>query len=158
MPNKTRINIKNKILVLLIIIIILIILGAIILFSKYAQQKDNQITGNTENIPKEPYVSRIIDGDTFEMSSGEIIRLLCINAPEKGEKGYEESTEFLELLILNKEVKLESDISNKDVYGRLLRYVFLNETFINKEMVKSGNAKVFRYGNDTKRCEEIENS
>jgi endonuclease YncB( thermonuclease family) len=102
--------------------------------------------------------NRIIDGDTFEYN-GEIIRLICVDAPEKGEEGYGEASDFLGSLIIGGELKLEKDVSNKDKYGRLLRYVYVGngdeEIFVNKEMVASGNAEVFRYGEDTKKCDEI---
>ena len=105
------------------------------------------------------YVSKVVDGDTFEMSDNSTIRLLCIDAPEKGKKGYEESKEFLTEMILGKEVRLEKDISDKDTYGRLLRYAYVNpsgvEFFVNKQIVQEGYAKVFRYGNDTSKCNEI---
>ncbi len=104
-------------------------------------------------------VERVIDGDTFVLNTGEKVRLICIDAPELGKKGGEEAKEFLKRLIEGKEVVLEKDISERDAYGRLLRYVYVmegNETiFVNKELVKRGQAEIFRYGNDTKRCDEI---
>ena len=63
-------------------------------------------------------------------------------------------------MILNKEVRLEKDESEKDEYGRLLRYVYVNisgvEFFVNKQLVQERYAKIFRYGNDTEKCGEIE--
>ncbi len=55
-------------------------------------------------------VSRIIDGDTFEIDR-EIkgikrIRVADVNTPEIGEKDYERMTKFLEKLLLHKKVKL----------------------------------------------------
>lgn len=105
-------------------------------------------------------VKRVIDGDTFELANGEKVRLICIDAPEKGEQGYEESTEFLEILILNKKVKLEKDTTDKDRYGRLLRYVYVTEdpdilVFVNQEIVKQGYAEVFRVEPDISKCDEI---
>jgi micrococcal nuclease len=35
---------------------------------------------------------------------------------------------------------MESDDGNKDVYGRLLRYVYVGNTFVNSEMVRLGLA------------------
>ncbi len=108
-------------------------------------------------LPPEHYlVSRVIDGDTLELSSGEKVRLICIDTPEQGEKGYEEATQYLEELTLNKIVRLEKDVSEVDKYDRLLRYVYVGDTFVNKELVQEGYAEVFRYGEDTKRCGEIE--
>jgi len=109
---------------------------------------------------EEERVARVIDGDTFELEGGETVRLICIDAPEKNDKGGEEATQYLQSLILNKIVRLEKDVSEKDAYGRLLRYVYVQENgeeiFVNKELVEKGYAEVFKYGNDTKRCDEIE--
>lgn len=107
------------------------------------------------------YVIRVIDGDTFELYSKDKVRLICIDAPELGNSGSYKAKEFLESLVLDKEVRLEKDISESDKYGRLLRYVWVNnsfneEIFVNKEMVGEGYANVFRYGDDTRRCGEIE--
>lgn len=71
-------------------------------------------------------VTKIIDGDTFELNNGDIIRLICIDAPELGKPGYNEAKDYLSKLILNKEVRLVSDIDDKDNYKRLLRYVYVN--------------------------------
>jgi micrococcal nuclease len=52
----------------------------------------------------------------------------------------------MEALLANREmvegkmVRLERDISETDKYGRLLRYVFLGEVFVNAELVKEGLA------------------
>lgn len=104
-------------------------------------------------------VVNITDGDTFEIATGEKVRLICVNAPEKGEKGYEEAKDFLSNLILGEEVRLEQGTEYKDSYGRLLKYVYLNtsgeEIFINKEIVQQGYGKLFPYGNNTEKCGEI---
>lgn len=81
------------------------------------------------------YVTQVIDGDTFKINTGEVIRLLCVDAPEKTEQYYEEAKEFLEDLILNKEVILNSSETDKDIYGRLLRFVYINDTLVNKEIL-----------------------
>jgi len=105
--------------------------------------------------------TRIIDGDTFEIESGERVRLICVDAPEKQEEGYDLSKKFLEDLILNKTINLEKDVSDKDKYDRLLRYVYIynkgEEVFVNKLLVQEGHAEVFRYGPDISKCDEIEN-
>ncbi|MBI4919139.1 thermonuclease family protein [archaeon] len=101
-------------------------------------------------------VTRVVDGDTLVIETGEKIRLICINTPEKGEEGFEEAKQFLTDLVLNKNVILEKDITNKDKYGRLLRYVYLDGVFVNKEIFQKRYAKMFRYEPDIKRCGEIE--
>jgi len=98
----------------------------------------------------------IIDGDTFQINSGETIRLLSIDAPEKSEYYYQESKEKLASLIKNKQVSLEKDETDKDRYGRLLRYVYVKDEFVNEILVKEGYAEVHVYEPDTRYEEELE--
>ena len=85
---------------------------------------------------------RVIDGDTFAFANGTSVRLICIDAPEKGEEGYAEAGEYLSSLIINSTLRLESDVSETDAYGRLLRYVYSDDVFVNREMVRTGHARV----------------
>lgn len=84
-------------------------------------------------------VTKVIDGDTV-IVEGESVRLLGIDADERGYPCYKEAKKRLEELILNKEVYLERNVVNKDQYGRYLRYIFLNGQNINLELVKEGLA------------------
>ncbi len=111
----------------------------------------------SETIPAEKaFVIRIIDGDTIEIETGERIRLLGINTPERGQKCYNEAKKRLEELIKNKEVRLETDENTKDQYGRLLRYIFLNNKNINIKLVEEGLATVFIISPNTKYEKELE--
>jgi len=89
-------------------------------------------------------VVRVIDGDTIVVEPDVHVRLLGIDAPEIGECFYQESREILTELIQDKEVILEKDISDKDIFGRLLRYIFLsdNKLFVNEYLLKEGCADV----------------
>lgn len=89
------------------------------------------------------FVTRVIDGDTIETSEGDIIRLLGINAPEKNEYYYEEATEYLKTLVENKYVRLEGDQTNKDWYGRELRYLYIGNRFVNVLMLENGYARIY---------------
>jgi micrococcal nuclease len=90
--------------------------------------------------------TNIIDGDTIVVSGGERVRLLGVDTPEKGEFYYSESKKKLESLIENKEVELErGEGDDKDKYGRLLRYIFLNGTNINLKLVEEGYAICYFY-------------
>jgi hypothetical protein len=143
-------NKKEAIIALGIVVVI-----ALLSFAFYIIISYGSIFGAGNN-----YVSEIIDGDTFEMNTGQTIRALCVDAPEQGQENYDEAKEFLEHLILHKNIRLESsDTSdNKDKYGRLLRFVYVNisdkEIFVNKEIVRLEYGKVFNYGNITN-CQEI---
>lgn len=94
-------------------------------------------------------VIEIIDGDTFKTESGESIRLIGINTAELTEPGADIAKDVLLLMILNQEVRLERDKTDKDDYGRLLRYVYRDNTFINAELVRMGYAEARFYPPDT---------
>jgi micrococcal nuclease len=87
-------------------------------------------------------VKRIIDGDTFEIVGGEKVRLIGINAPEIRDIYGEEAKQYLDRLIEEKNIDLRTDgyAKDRDRYSRLLRYVYLNETDINKQMILDGYA------------------
>ncbi len=101
-------------------------------------------------------VMRIIDGDTILINTNEKIRLSGIDTPEKEECHFQESKSRLEELILNKNIFLERDYTNKGRYGRLLRYVHLKNTEINSLMVLEGYAQVYdKYAYDTKKYSHL---
>ena len=51
-------------------------------------------------------------------------------------------------------VRLEKDVSETDRYGRLLRYVYLEDsTFVNELLVKEGYAKASTYPPDVKHAD-----
>lgn len=88
-------------------------------------------------------VTKVFDGDTIEIETGEKVRLLGINSAEQGEYYYQDAKDELEKLVEGKRVKLESGPEDRDRYGRLLRYVFIDSTFVNLELVREGYAVVY---------------
>ncbi len=103
-------------------------------------------------------ISKIIDGDTIKLSNGEKVRLIGINAPETGQPYAEESKEKLVQLIGNSLVKLKKDVDKNDQYGRWLRYIYVDETFVNLEMVKQGCAIAYSVSPNLKYSEDFENA
>jgi len=110
-------------------IIFFIILVIVFLISNYIE------------IYKDYIVSEVIDGDTFKTKDRKTVRLTGINAPENGEKCYEEAKDKLKEIIYRRKIKLERDVKSKDNYGRLLRYVYADDLFVNSEMIRLGLAK-----------------
>lgn len=95
-------------------------------------------------------VSRVIDGDTIQLSNGKKVRYLAIDAPETVDPRKpvqcfgKEAKEANSNLVLNKIIILKKDVSETDKYGRLLRYVYLEDgTFVNLWLVKNGYAFVY---------------
>lgn len=104
-----------------------------------------------ENIKEGPFlVVRVIDGDTLDIETQERIRLSGIDSPERGECFYKESKSALANLTLNKTIQIQQDISDRDKYGRLLRYVYLEDFLVNEYLVREGYAMAFdKYKDDT---------
>jgi len=84
------------------------------------------------------------------MPSGAVdtVRLIGINTPERGECFADEAAEALSGL-LAPQVAMTSDTSDRDQYGRLLRYLWIGEVFVNEVLVERGFALAREYPPDT---------
>jgi micrococcal nuclease len=100
-------------------------------------------------------VVRVFDGDTLLVrikGHEEFVRLREIDAPEmasRKQKGQEpwgrKAKEFTLSRLKDRRVRLETEARDeRDAYGRLLAYVFVGESLLNREMVESGNAFFYR--------------
>lgn len=136
-------------------------------FQKSANKTNTSQTETTQTpqspqFPQQATVSRVIDGDTVELSTDQTVRYTGIAAPEKGEPYYLEAADLNQKLTLGKQVRLEYEKGyEQDKFGRLLAYAFVvnspkdpnlpntpnspHETFVNLELVKAGLAKVSIY-------------
>lgn len=139
----------------------LLLILSLLIFLTGCSVKSNK-TGNGKKLHT---VTEVIDGDTFRLDTGERVRLLGIDAPEMNESDKLErdseqtgrdkntikklgkmSTEYVKKIAEGKKVYLEKgqDSDDKDKYGRLLRYVYLEDgTFINGKIVRDGYAYVY---------------
>ena len=102
-------------------------------------------------------VARVIDGDTVELEDKVTVRLLGVNAPERGECYFDASKGVLEALAEGQSVLIEKDITGKDRYGRLLRYLKIpsddpkeNDVLVNNELVRRGAVFALSTAPDTK--------
>jgi micrococcal nuclease len=110
----------------------------------------------TTNAVTQEFVTSVIDGDTVELASGERVRYIGIDTPEThhpdkpvecyGERATERNRELVE----GKEVELVSEGENRDQYGRLLRHVFVDGTFVNSQMIWEGFARARSFGEPSK--------
>ncbi len=90
-------------------------------------------------------VKEVIDGDTFVTFSGEKVRLIGIDTPEEGRFYYYQAKNALKNLIEGKSVRLEFDIVKKDIYNRLLAYVFIDTIFVNYYLLKNGFSYIYTF-------------
>lgn len=107
-------------------------------------------------------VTRVVDGDTLLLASGERVRLIGIDTPEVHESGKlrrdaqkmqqsageirklgRRASEFTKALVEGKRVSLEFDVERYDRYKRLLAYAYLKDgTFVNARIVQEGYASL----------------
>ncbi len=96
-------------------------------------------------------VLRVIDGDTIDVALNRErhrVRYIGINTPERDESCFDEATQANVDLVAGKEVRLEKYVSETDRYVRLLRYVFVGDTFVNEALVAKGFAEALLYRPD----------
>jgi|GEM_PF-1221787 len=123
--------------------------------SSQPQPPQSQTKSDTEK--QEPFfmVIKVIDGDTLKLENGEVVRYIGIDAPEStqcfGEKALEKNKELVE----GKLVRLEKDITDRDKYGRLLRYVWVDNLFVNDYLVRQGYAYAYTSPPDVKYSEQF---
>ncbi|MBI4080304.1 MAG: thermonuclease family protein [Candidatus Levybacteria bacterium] len=101
-------------------------------------------------------VIKVVDGDTIEISGGKTLRYIGIDTPETvdprrpvqcfGKEASEKNTS----LVLGATIGIEKDVSETDRYGRLLRYVYKDNIFINELLVSEGFAVSSSYPPDVK--------
>ena len=100
-------------------------------------------------------VKRAVDGDTVELSDGRKVRYIGMNTPETVHPskpvecfGKEASNKNKEL-VDKKEVYLEKDAEDKDIYDRILRYVYIKNQdsliMVNEYLVRNGYANVYTF-------------
>ena len=106
---------------------------------------------------KEALVTDIVDGDTIvtltNQGKKETIRYLLIDTPElhhprrREEELAKEAKIFNASLVLNKKIRIELDKEERDKYGRLLAYVWVNtengEKMVNETLIEKGLALPF---------------
>lgn len=153
-------NKSAKILFIVLIALLFIFLGLYLSTkSSYQLPLDNawgrpttsyQPSISPTPVREKAYVNYVFDGDTIELAGKITLRLLGIDAPETANKYTKfkdecfatQSAKIAKELMMGQNVELEKDIEDKDSYGRLLRYVFLDDIFVNEFLVRQGYAKI----------------
>lgn len=96
---------------------------------------------------------RVIDGDSIVVEMNGMtyeVRYIGVDTPEYGESGFHEATGRNQQLLASGPIRLEKDVSETDPYGRLLRYVFAGDVFVNAELVGLGYAQAATYPPDVR--------
>jgi len=99
---------------------------------------------------REATVTRVIDGDTVEVRAGgrrDEVRYIGVDTPETVKPGVPvqcfgpRSSRFNHRLVEGRRVRLVPGAERRDVYGRLLAYVYLGRRFVNAALVRRGLAR-----------------
>jgi micrococcal nuclease len=113
-------------------------------------------------------VTRVVDGDTVEVQLDgheEDVRYIGVDTPEtvKPDTPVQcfgpEASAFNHRLVEGRRVRLVFGAERRDVYGRLLAYVYLDERFVNAELIRRGLARTLtippndRFAGELKRLE-----
>lgn len=127
----------------IIVIIVLFFCSVNVIFSQ------NYITGR---------VIKVADGDTFTILTIDKkqvrIRLYGIDAPEKGQDYGTKSRLFVNELIYNKHVIIQS--KGIDRYNRMLGIVWVDDINLNEELLKNGLAWHYKHFDKSKRYSDLE--
>jgi micrococcal nuclease len=89
-------------------------------------------------------VQRAVDGDTLLLDDHTRVRLLGVDTPETKKPDWPvepfgpEAHEFTAAHVERRNVRLEFDKERHDKYGRVLAYVYLDDWFLNEELIRAG--------------------
>jgi micrococcal nuclease len=107
-------------------------------------------------------VVRVVDGDTVVVRyerREERIRLIGVDTPEtvhpnKPIEAYgEEAKEYTKKKLEEKDIQIEFDVQERDRYGRLLGYIWLDGLLFNDELLRMGYARVATFPPNVKYVE-----
>lgn len=130
----------------------LIIIAALLVLKIARHQKVTET-----NQPGLYSINHFVDGDTITVNmngSVETVRMIGIDTPETHKPNTpvqcygETAASYTKTLIGNSKVRLQADPldTNRDVYGRLLRYVYLADgTFVNEKLIQNGYGFAYTY-------------
>jgi micrococcal nuclease len=104
-------------------------------------------------------LSRVVDGDTVEVLIGdtiETVRYIGVDTPERDRPGYQTASAANGALLGDGALWLAKDRSERDRYGRLLRYVYNGEgIMVNQALVAQGWAQPVEFPPDTAYAAEL---
>jgi len=92
-------------------------------------------------------VARVVDGDTLLLTNHARVRLIGVDTPEtvKPDAPVEpwgpEATAFTRAMVASREVRLQFDRERIDRFGRFLAYVWVEDQFLNEELLRAGLAR-----------------
>ena len=131
---------KKRRILLIFAIIVVLLFTYVITRKPSGPISSVEITQEATSSAEVTRVTHVVDGDTIEVEGGRRVRYIGIDTPEISKCFGDVSKDKNISLVDGKTVRLVSDISDKDTYGRLLRYVYVGDVFVNDTLVRQGFA------------------
>ncbi|MBP1156184.1 MULTISPECIES: thermonuclease family protein [unclassified Paenibacillus] len=109
-------------------------------------------------------VTRVVDGDTIKIEmegKEETVRMIMVDTPETVHPSKPmqpfgpEASALAKETLEGKEVRLELDVSERDRYGRILAYVYVNDRMFNEVLLEKGLARVSVFPPDVKHADRF---
>ncbi len=140
-------------------IIFLVFILAVVLGIWTLKNKPEQVASPAQNTSLYEIVY-VYDGDTVKLNNGDHVRLIGIDAPEAHDNNKltrdvnhrhidratqlgmgKKAAVYAKDLLKGRRVHLEFDVEQRDRYGRLLAYIYLQDgTFVNEKIIRDGYA------------------
>jgi micrococcal nuclease len=126
--------------------VVLLLLAAAVLLRPWEQL----VEISAEPAGAGAFVVRAVDGDTIEARiDGELedVRYIGVDTPETVKPGTpvqcfgHRASDFDRRLVEHRRVRLVFGVERRDVYDRLLAYVYIGHRFVNAELVRQGLAR-----------------
>lgn len=134
-------------------------------FTPFATQESNQVQAAAPKTTVTSKVTEVVDGDTIKVTykgKKETIRMILVDTPETKDPKQcvqlfgKEASDFTKKSLQGKNVKVELGVQTRDQYGRILAYIYLNDTMFNKTLLEKGLARVAIYPPNTQYLEELQ--
>lgn len=120
---------------------------------------------NSRNLDGPYQVTRVVDGDTIVVDLAgdqKKVRLIGVDTPESVHPDESRNVpygkvaaEFTRSKLSGRFVYLEYDVEPTDQYGRLLAYIWIDDTMFNKTLLREGHAKLATYPPNVKYVDDF---
>lgn len=136
------------------------VLGTNVLTSETTQKNSELASLSLNTTTIEAKVTAVTDGDTFTVQldgKSEKVRLILIDTPEtKPVQPFgPEASAFTTKLLKDHTVRLEFDVSERDQYGRILAYAYVDDKMVNELLLEKGLARVAVFQPNVKNVDQF---
>ncbi|MFP7487569.1 thermonuclease family protein [Priestia filamentosa] len=128
------------------------------------KDEDTEKESETASSRLQATVTRVVDGDTLRATVNgkeEKVRLILVDTPETVHPSKPvqpvgpEASSFTKKMLSNKKIEIEPGVQERDQYGRLLAYIYVDGKMFNKTLIEKGLARVAVFPPNTRYLDEF---